>query len=134
MIFSYKPLVCVRACVRTRTRAGAATFVQIGAGKFSETCVRVRACTAIKCADVRRTSAPTRGARTHPHAHFRKFLRTPSHKNRRTRTCARARARTHTKGLLSYIEKGFQNLPCQINNYIFRNRMKILFQTFLVGM
>ena len=33
-----KPLVCVR--VRTR----AAIFVQIGAGKFSETCMLVRAC------------------------------------------------------------------------------------------
>ena len=33
----------VRACARTRTRAGAAIFVQIGAEKFSETCVRVRA-------------------------------------------------------------------------------------------
>ena len=33
----------VRACARTRTRAGAAIFVQIGAEKFSETCMRVRA-------------------------------------------------------------------------------------------
>ena len=29
--------------VRARKRAGAAIFVQIGAGKFSEMCVRVRA-------------------------------------------------------------------------------------------
>jgi hypothetical protein len=34
-----KPLVCMRA----RTRAGAAIFVQIGAGIFLEMCVRVRA-------------------------------------------------------------------------------------------
>ena len=37
--------------------------------------------------------------RTHLHARFWKFSRTYLHKNRRTRTCARARARTHTKGL-----------------------------------
>ena len=31
----------MRACARTRTRAGAAIFVQIGAEIFSEMCVRV---------------------------------------------------------------------------------------------
>ena len=52
-----------------------------------------------ECADVRCTSAPKKGARTHPHAHLWKFLRTPLHKNRHTRTCAhvRARAGTHIK-------------------------------------
>ena len=33
----------VRACTRMRTRAGAAIFLQIGAPKCSEMCVRVRA-------------------------------------------------------------------------------------------
>ena len=35
---------------------------------------------------------------THPHAHFQSTFRTRVHKNRRT--CARAGARTHTKGLI----------------------------------
>ena len=39
----YEQTFSVRACARARTRAGAAIFVQIGAGKFSEMCVRVRA-------------------------------------------------------------------------------------------
>ena len=37
--------------------------------------------------------------RTHPHTHFWKIFRTYLHKNCLTRTCARAHARTHTKGL-----------------------------------
>ena len=32
----------VRACPRMRTRASAAIFVQIGAAKFSEMCMRVQ--------------------------------------------------------------------------------------------
>ena len=58
-------------------------------------------------ADVRRTSTHVRTRphqksviRTHPHAHFQSTFRTRVHKNRRTRTCARAGAHTHTKGLL----------------------------------
>ena len=35
--------------IGTHTRAGAAIFVQIGLGKFSETGVRVRACTPCTC-------------------------------------------------------------------------------------
>ena len=57
-------------------------------------------------ADVRRTSAHVRTRlhqksviRTHLHAHFQSTFRTQVHKNCRTRTCARTRARTHTKGL-----------------------------------
>ena len=54
---------------------------------------------------VRRTSACTRGARTHPHARFWKLSQTYLHKNRRTRTCVRpypavfcmVRAREDTK-------------------------------------
>ena len=67
-------------------------------------------------ADVRRTSAHVRTRphqksviRTHPHAHFQSTFRTRVHKNRRTRTCARAGARTHTKGLfISFTKLNFR--------------------------
>ena len=39
----YKQTFSVRACARTRTRAGTAIFVQIGVEDFSETWVRVHA-------------------------------------------------------------------------------------------
>ena len=61
LMYANKPLVCVRAsvraCVLARTRAGAAIFVQIGSGKFSETCVRVRALITFKVRTCARTSA-----------------------------------------------------------------------------
>ena len=49
----------VRACARTRTRAGAAIFVHSGAEGAYKMCVRVRAYYTFlvrTCADVRRTS------------------------------------------------------------------------------
>ena len=48
----------MRACACTRTRAGAAIFVQIGARKCSEMCVRLRAYISFKVWTCARTSAP----------------------------------------------------------------------------
>ena len=59
-----KQTLSVRACARTRTRAGAAIFVHLGAGKCSEICVRVRVCTPLKCADVRQVCGRAAHVRT----------------------------------------------------------------------
>ena len=54
----------VRAC----TRAGAVIFVQIGAVKFSETCVRVRAC--VHPSKVCGHAAGVQMCVARPHTHF----------------------------------------------------------------
>ena len=62
-----------------------------------------------ECADMRRTSAPKRGAHTHGHSHIWKKIGTHLHKNCCTRTCAR----TYTKGLDTRVPFGMvqKNYP-----------------------
>ena len=52
-LYIYLQKFSERACAHPRTRKGAAIFVQIVAGKCSEMCVRVHACTPFKCVSVR---------------------------------------------------------------------------------